>query len=388
MIIHEYQAKEIFKKYGIAVLKGIVAKDRAEAKRHIEELFPHQAVIKAQVHAGGRGKAGGVKVAHNQQVALQVANDMFGKRIITEQTGSHGKEIHQIYIEEVAQIEQPFYLSIVFDRAKECPILIACSEGGVEIEEVALQQPEKVIKVAIDPMVGFKPFYARQVGFALGFDGSMIPNFTALLQKLYNIYHRLDAIMIEINPLIIQEGDFVALDAKIEFDDNALHHHPDIVALRDLTEELPIEVEAKAHGLNYVKLEGNVGCMVNGAGLAMATMDIIKHEGAKPANFLDVGGGASSETIAKGFEIILADKAVKAIFVNIFGGIVRCDRVATGIIKALEINPINVPLVVRFNGTNAKEALALLQQSGINTIMTADSLQEGASKAVACVQQA
>ena len=387
MNIHEYQAKEIFRNYGVPTPRGGVAFSGPEARKVAEELGGNLWVVKAQIHAGGRGKAGGVKLAKTLDEVEKLAEEMIGMTLVTHQTGPEGKVVKKVYIEEGADIKAEYYLGMVLDRALEMPVMMASTEGGMEIEEVAAKTPEKIVKVAIDPTIGFKPFHARKLAFGLGLGKDEQKEFIKFATALYNVYMDNDAEMIEINPLIkTGEGKFLALDAKMGFDDNALYRHPDISDMRDLDEEEPTEVEAKKYGLSYIKLDGNVGCMVNGAGLAMATMDIIKHEGGEPANFLDVGGGANPDTVAKGFEIILSDPNVKSIFVNIFGGIVRCDRIANGILQATEKVEVNVPVIVRLDGTNAKEAAEILRNANIKNIIPASDLKDGAQKAVAAAK--
>jgi len=387
MNIHEYQAKEIFRKYGVPTPRGGVAFSGPEARKVAEELGGDLWVVKAQIHAGGRGKAGGVKLAKSLDEVEKIAEEMLGMTLVTHQTGPEGKVVKKVYIEEGADIKAEYYLGMVLDRALEMPVMMASTEGGMEIEEVAAKTPEKIIKVAIDPTIGFQPFHARKLAFGLGLGKEEQKEFIKFAKALYNVYMDNDAELIEINPLIkTGEGKFLALDAKMGFDDNALYRHPDIAEMRDLDEEEPTEVEAKKYGLSYIKLDGNVGCMVNGAGLAMATMDIIKHEGGEPANFLDVGGGANPDTVAKGFEIILSDPNVKSIFVNIFGGIVRCDRIANGILQATEKVEVNVPVIVRLDGTNAKEAAEILRNANIKNIIPATDLKDGAKKAVAAAK--
>ena len=387
MNIHEYQAKEIFKNYGVPTPRGGVAFSGPEAKKVAEELGGNLWVVKAQIHAGGRGKAGGVKLAKTLDEVEKLAEEMIGMRLVTHQTGSEGKIVKKVYIEEGADIKAEYYLGMVLDRALEMPVMMASTEGGMEIEEVAAKTPEKIVKVAIDPTIGFQPFHARKLAFGLGLGKDEQKEFIKFAKALYNVYVENDAEMIEINPLIkTGEGKFLALDAKMGFDDNALYRHPDISDMRDLDEEEPTEIEAKKYGLSYIKLDGNVGCMVNGAGLAMATMDIIKHEGGDPANFLDVGGGANPDTVAKGFEIILSDPNVKSIFVNIFGGIVRCDRIANGILQATKKVEVNVPVVVRLDGTNSEEATEILRNANIKNIIAATDLKDGAQKAVAAAK--
>ncbi len=387
MNIHEYQAKEIFRKYGVPVPRGRVAFTVDEAVEAAKELGGSLWVVKAQIHAGGRGLGGGVKLAKSLDEVREWADKILGMTLVTHQTGPEGKVVHKVYIEEGADIQKEFYLGMLLDRAAEMPVMMASTEGGMEIEKVAAETPEKIVKVTIDPTVGFQGFHGRKLAFGLGLPKEEIGTFIKFAKALYEVYMDNDAEMIEINPLIkTGDGKFLALDAKMGFDDNALYRHPDISEMRDLEEEEPTELEAKAHGLSYIKLDGNVGCMVNGAGLAMATMDIIKHEGGEPANFLDVGGGANPETVAKGFEIILKDPNVKAIFVNIFGGIVRCDRVANGILEATKITDVNVPVVVRLDGTNANEAAEILKNANIENIIAAENLADGARKAVAAAK--
>ena len=387
MNIHEYQAKEIFRKYNVPVPKGKVAFTVDEAVEAAKELGGKLWVVKAQIHAGGRGLGGGVKLAKSLDEVRHWADEILGMTLVTHQTGPEGKVVHKVYIEEGADIAKEYYLGMLLDRAAEMPVMMASTEGGMEIEKVAAETPEKIVKVNIDPTVGFQGFHGRKLAFGLGLPKEEVGTFIKFASALYNAYMDNDAEMVEINPLIkTGDGKFLALDAKMGFDDNALYRHPDISEMRDLEEEEPTELEAKAHGLSYIKLDGNVGCMVNGAGLAMATMDIIKHEGGEPANFLDVGGGANPETVAKGFEIILKDPNVKAIFVNIFGGIVRCDRVANGILEATKITDVNVPVVVRLDGTNAAEAAEILKNANIENIIAAENLADGARKAVAAAK--
>jgi len=388
MNIHEYQAKEVFRKYGVPTPRGGVAFNAKEARKVAEELGGDLWVVKAQIHAGGRGKAGGVKLAKSLDEVEKIASEMLGMTLVTHQTGPEGKVVNKVYIEEGADIQAEYYLGMVLDRAAEMPVMMASTEGGMEIEEVAAKTPEKIVKVTIDPTIGFKPFHARKLAFGLGLtDKEEQKSFIKFATALYRAYVENDAEMIEINPLIkTGKGEFLALDAKMGFDDNALYRHPDIAEMRDLDEEEPTEIEAKKYGLSYIKLDGNVGCMVNGAGLAMATMDIIKYEGGEPANFLDVGGGANPDTVAKGFELILSDKNVKSIFVNIFGGIVRCDRIANGILQATEKVEVNVPVIVRLDGTNAEEAAEILKNANIENIIPATDLADGAKKAVAAAK--
>jgi len=381
--IHEYQAKKVLSKFGVATLLGKVATSSSEAREIAEEIGGEMWVVKAQVHAGGRGKAGGIKIAKTLDEVEELSKKILGMKLVTHQTGSEGKIVKKVYIEAAADIKKEYYLGIVLDRQKEIPVMMASMEGGVEIEKVAAETPEKIIKIDIDPFIGLRDFQARMLAFKLGFKNKQIKYFVKFAKALYSAYLEMDGSLVEINPMALLEDDsLIALDAKMGFDDNALFRHNDIVAMRDFEEEDPIEVEAGKYGLNYVKLEGNVGCMVNGAGLAMSTMDIIKYEGGEPANFLDVGGGANAETVAKGLEIILKDKNVKAIFINIFGGIVRCDRIAKGIIKATKNISIEIPIIVRLDGTNAKEAVDILNKSKISKLIPATDLQDGARKSV------
>jgi len=381
--IHEYQAKKVLSKFGVATLLGKVATSSSEAREIAEEIGGEMWVVKAQVHAGGRGKAGGIKIAKTLDEVEELSKKILGMKLVTHQTGSEGKIVKKVYIEAAADIKKEYYLGIVLDRQKEIPVMMASMEGGVEIEKVAAETPEKIIKIDIDPFIGLRDFQARMLAFKLGFKNKQIKYFVKFAKALYSAYLEMDGSLVEINPMVLLEDDsLIALDAKMGFDDNALFRHNDIVAMRDFEEEDPMEVEAGKYGLNYVKLEGNVGCMVNGAGLAMSTMDIIKYEGGEPANFLDVGGGANAETVAKGLEIILKDKNVKAIFINIFGGIVRCDRIAKGIIKATKNISIEIPIIVRLDGTNAKEAVDILNKSKISKLIPATDLQDGARKSV------
>ncbi len=384
MKIHEYQAKEILKKYGVAVPKGKVAFSVDEAVEAAKELKKETKsgifVVKAQIHAGGRGKAGGVKVAKGLREVRKYAKEILGKTLVTHQTGPEGKEVRRLLIEQGINIDRELYVGIVLDRAQSKNVFMASTEGGVEIEKVAAETPEKIMKVTIDPAVGMQAYQARQIAFGLGLKGAQFKNGVKFFMALYNAYEATDASIAEINPLVVtKEGDVMALDAKMNFDDNALYRHPDIVEYRDLTEEDPLETEASKFNLNYIKLDGNVGCMVNGAGLAMATMDIIKLAGGDPANFLDVGGTANKETVANGFKIILSEPNVKAILINIFGGIVRCDRVAQGVIDAVKEINVEIPIVVRLDGTNAKEGAELLKSSGLK-FAVATNLAEAATK--------
>ncbi|BEJ74833.1 TPA_asm: succinate--CoA ligase subunit beta [Campylobacter jejuni] len=379
MNIHEYQAKAIFADNGIPTLKGKVAFSVDEAVANAKELGGSVWAVKAQIHAGGRGLGGGVKIAKNLDEVKDYASKILGMNLVTHQTGPEGKLVQKLYIESGANIVKEYYLAILFNRMAEQITIIASSEGGMDIEKVAKESPEKIAKVGIDPQIGFKMFHGLEVVRVLGLDKDEGKKLISMIAKLYKLYMDKDMNMLEINPLIkTAEGDFYALDAKCSFDDSALYRHPEIAELRDITEENPAEREAAEFGLSYVKLDGDVACMVNGAGLAMATMDIINYSGAKPANFLDVGGGASPETVAKAFEIILRDKNVKVIFINIFGGIVRCDRIANGILEATKNVEVNIPIVVRLDGTNAAEAKTILDNSNLKNIKAATNLKNGA----------
>ncbi|HDZ4982271.1 TPA: ADP-forming succinate--CoA ligase subunit beta [Campylobacter jejuni] len=379
MNIHEYQAKAIFVDNGIPTLKGKVAFSVDEAVANAKELGGSVWAVKAQIHAGGRGLGGGVKIAKNLDEVKDYASKILGMNLVTHQTGPEGKLVQKLYIESGANIVKEYYLAILFNRMAEQITIIASSEGGMDIEKVAKESPEKIAKVGIDPQIGFKMFHGLEVARVLGLDKDEGKKLISMIAKLYKLYMDKDMNMLEINPLIkTAEGDFYALDAKCSFDDSALYRHPEIAELRDITEENSAEREAAEFGLSYVKLDGDVACMVNGAGLAMATMDIINYSGAKPANFLDVGGGASPETVAKAFEIILRDKNVKVIFINIFGGIVRCDRIANGILEATKNVEVNIPIVVRLDGTNAAEAKTILDNSNLKNIKAATNLKNGA----------
>lgn len=388
MNIHEYQAKQIFAKYGVPTPRGIVANTPDQAVRNASELGGKIWVVKAQIHAGGRGLGGGVKLARSLDEVGQLASEILGMTLVTHQTGPEGKLVQKVYIEEGADIKDEFYLGVVLDRAKEMPVIMASTQGGMEIENVAHDNPEKIIKVAVDPAIGFQGFHGRELVFGLGItDPVEQKKFISFASKLYKLYMENDAEMIEINPLIkTGSGDFLALDGKMGFDDSALGRHPDIEDMRDISEEDADEREASRYGLSYISLDGEIGCMVNGAGLAMGTMDTINYMGGTPANFLDVGGKANAETVAKGFEIILKNPKVKAIFVNIFGGIVRCDRIANGILEATKLVDVHVPVIVRLDGTNAKEAAEILKKANIKNIITASDLNDGAIKAVACAK--
>ncbi|WP_295421914.1 ADP-forming succinate--CoA ligase subunit beta [Sulfurovum sp.] len=390
MNIHEYQAKQIFKKYGVPTPRGIVANTPDEAVKAAQELGGSIWVVKAQIHAGGRGLGGGVKLAKSTDEVKQLASEILGMTLVTHQTGPEGKLVQKIYIEEGADIKDELYLGVVLDRAKEMPVIMASTEGGMEIEKVAEETPEKIVKVAVDPAIGFQGFHGRELVFGLGItDKNEQKKFINFAKALYKVYMDNDAEMIEINPLIkTGGGDFLALDGKMGFDDSALYRHPEIEEMRDISEEDPDEREASQYGLSYIALDGEIGCMVNGAGLAMGTMDTINYMGGTPANFLDVGGSANAETVAKGFEIILKNPNVKAIFVNIFGGIVRCDRIANGILEATKLVDVNVPVVVRLDGTNAAEAAEILKNANIENVIAATDLGDGAKKAVEAAKNA
>lgn len=380
MKIHEYQGKEILRKFNVPVPKGSVAFASDEAVEVAKELGGSVWVVKAQIHAGGRGKGGGVKVSKSLDEVYQNANNILGMTLVTHQTGPEGRIVKRLLIEEGMNIERELYVGITLDRAISKNVIMVSTEGGMEIEKVAAETPDKIVKEAVDPEVGIQPYQARKLAFALGLEGVQHKNAVKFLTALYNAYEKTDASLAEINPLVVtKEGDVIALDAKMNFDDNALYRHPEIMEYRDLDEEDPLEIEASKFNLNYIKLDGNVGCMVNGAGLAMATMDIIKLAGGEPANFLDVGGGANKQTVANGFKIILSDPNVKAILINIFGGIVRCDRVAQGVIDAATDIHVTVPIVVRLEGTNAIEAKVLLENSGLN-FEVATTLKDAADK--------
>jgi succinyl-CoA synthetase beta subunit len=382
--IHEYQAKQIFQKYGVPTPRGIVANTPDDAVKAAQELGGSIWVVKAQIHAGGRGLGGGVKLAKSTDEVKELAGEILGMTLVTHQTGPEGKLVQKVYIEEGADIKDELYLGVVLDRAKEMPVIMASTEGGMDIETVAEKTPEKIIKVAVDPAVGFQGFHGRELVFGLGItDKAEQRKFIEFANALYTVYMENDAEMIEINPLIkTGSGAFLALDGKMGFDDSALYRHPEIEEMRDISEEDPDEREASQYGLSYIALDGEIGCMVNGAGLAMGTMDTINYMGGTPANFLDVGGSANAETVAKGFEIILKNPNVKAIFVNIFGGIVRCDRIANGILEATKLVDVNVPVIVRLDGTNAAEAAEILKNANIDNVIAATDLGDGAKKAV------
>ena len=382
MTIHEYQAKAILAQHGVPVPRGEVAFNSAEAGAIARRLGGDSVVVKAQIHAGGRGKGGGVKLAKSVEEAERLASQMIGMTLVTHQTGPDGRVVSRVLIEEGLKMTRELYLSIVLDRAAGKPVMMASADGGMDIEEVAARTPERIHKVHIEPGVGLVPFEARQLGFAIGLDAAQVNKAVKLMTALYNAFVATDASLVEINPLVVTaSGDLLALDAKMNFDDNALYRHPDIKDLRDLGEEDALEIEASKFSLNYIHLDGNIGCMVNGAGLAMATMDIIKLAGGEPANFLDVGGGANAEQIRNAFKILMSDRNVKAVLINIFGGILRCDVLAQGVIAAVKELGVPVPIVIRMEGTNVEEGKRLLKESAMN-FTTADSMDEAANKVV------
>jgi succinyl-CoA synthetase beta subunit len=381
MRVHEYQAKAILARHGVPVPQGEVAFTAAEAGE-IAARLGGLVVVKAQIHAGGRGKGGGVKLARTREEAEALAKDMIGMTLVTRQTGKAGRLVNRVLVEQGVSIARELYLSVVLDRAAGKPLIMASAAGGMDIEEVAATSPDKIIRVYVEPSVGLVPFEARKIGFSLGLDAAGVNKFVAFLTALYEAYMASDASLLEINPLLVTaDGDLLALDAKMDFDDNALFRHPDFRDLRDLAEEDPLEIEASKFSLNYIHLDGNIGCMVNGAGLAMATMDIIKLAGGEPANFLDVGGGANAEQIRRAFQILISDKNVKAVLINIFGGILRCDVLAQGVIAAVQELGVTIPIVIRMEGTNVDEGKRLLRDSKMN-FTTADSMDDAARKVV------
>jgi succinyl-CoA synthetase beta subunit len=385
MKIHEYQGKELLRKFGVPVPRGIVARSPEEAYQAAKELGSDVVVVKAQIHAGGRGKGGGVKLGKSADEARELAQKMLGMKLVTHQTGPEGREVRVLLIEEGLPIDKEFYLGIVLDRASGRPVFMASRAGGMDIEEVAANTPEKILKETVDPAVGFRAFQARKLAFGLGIGSDLIGQAVRFMQALYNAYEQMDASLMEINPfLLTKDNRLIALDAKVNFDDNALFRHKEFLDLRDLNEEDPLEIEASKYDLNYIKLDGNIACMVNGAGLAMATMDIIKLAGGEPANFLDVGGGASQERVEAAFRILLADENVKAVLINIFGGIVRCDMVARGVVEAAKKLNIKVPVVVRLEGTNVEEGQRVIRESGMNFIV-AQGMKDAAERVVAAV---
>jgi succinyl-CoA synthetase beta subunit len=383
MKIHEYQAKQILARYGVTVPRGEVISRSEEARGVAERLGGGTVVVKAQIHAGGRGKGGGVKLARNPAEAEKAAGDILGMTLVTHQTGPEGRVVRKVLIEEGLDVARELYLGLVLDRATGRPVFMASTEGGMEIEMVAAEHPERIQRESIDPGAGFQAFQARKLAFGLGLEGAQVNEAVRLFAGLYRAFEATDGSLVEINPFVVtQDGRLLALDAKMNFDDNALFRHPDVRELRDLNEEDPLEVKASNSGLNYIRLEGNVGCMVNGAGLAMATMDIIQYAGGRPANFLDVGGGANEEQVRKGFEIILGDPNVRAVLINIFGGIMRCDIVANGVVAAAKSLEIKVPVVVRLEGTNVELGQKILGESGLD-FTVANGMKDAAEKAVA-----
>ena len=394
MNIHEYQAKELLQRFDVATTRGKVASTPDEAEQIARELGDVDVVVKAQIHAGGRGKGkfkngfkGGVHIRKTPQEVREVAAKMLGQILITHQTGPTGRVVNKVLVAQSAEIAREIYFAVLLDRATAAPLIVASSEGGVDIETVAAKSPKKIIREPIDPLAGLQPFQTRKVAKQLGFESSQLKSAAKLFEGLYRTFVAFDCSMVEVNPLVITtKGDVLALDAKFNFDDNALYRHPEIAALRDVAEEDPREVEASKHGLNYIGLDGNIACLVNGAGLAMATMDIIKFYGGDPANFLDVGGGATEEQVTEAFKILIADKKVKAILVNIFGGIMKCDVIAQGIINAAKTVNLSVPLVIRLEGTNVERGKKLLKQSGVELI-AADDLTDAAQKAVAAAKR-
>jgi succinyl-CoA synthetase beta subunit len=386
--IHEYQAKQLLRDFGVAVLRGGVATSPEEAVKVAEGLGGPVWVVKAQIHAGGRGKGGGVKVVKSLEDVRAEARRMLGMTLVTPQTGPKGKAVHRVYIEDGSDIAREIYLGMLIDRATSRVTVMASAEGGMEIEEVAAKHPEKIIRVAIDPALGLMPFHARKIAYGLGFEGNQVGSAIKFLTAMYKAFLQLDASVVEINPLVVTKaGEVLALDAKMNFDDNALFRHKDVAALRDESEEDATEREASRHELNYIKLDGSIGCMVNGAGLAMATMDIIKLHGGEPANFLDVGGGATRERVTTAFKLILSDQNVRGILVNIFGGIMRCDIIAEGVVAAAREVRLEVPLVVRLEGTNVELGKKILKESGL-PIVSADNLADAAEKVVRAVKEA
>jgi succinyl-CoA synthetase beta subunit len=389
MNIHEYQAKELLQKFGVATTRGKVASSPEEAEKIAREIAPAEIVVKAQIHAGGRGKGtfangfkGGVHLCKTPEEAREIAGKMLGQTLVTHQTGAPGRVVNKVLVAESAQIAREVYFAILLDRATAAPLIVASTEGGVEIEAVAAKSPEKIIRESIDPLAGLQPFQTRKLAKQLQFESSQLKAVSKLFDGLYRAFIGLDCSMVEVNPLVVTpKGEVLALDAKFNFDDNALFRHPEVAAMRDIAEEDSREVEASRHALNYIGLDGNIACLVNGAGLAMATMDIIKFYGGNPANFLDVGGGATEEQVTEAFKILIADKKVQAILVNIFGGIMKCDVIAQGIINAAKTVHLSVPLVVRLEGTNVEKGKRLLKESGV-ALITADDLADAAQKAV------
>lgn len=382
MKIHEYQGKELLKQYGVPVPNGIVAKTAEEADQAAKDLGTDVVVVKAQIHAGGRGKGGGVKPAKSPAEAREIAGQMLGMTLVTHQTGAEGREVKTLLVEEGLPIDREFYLGITLDRVSGKNVFMASSAGGMDIEKVAAETPELILKETIEPSVGLRPFQARKLAFGLGIPNDLINQAAKFMMTLYDAFEKMDATIVEINPfLLTKDNHLIALDAKVNFDDNAMFRHKNYAELRDLNEEEPLEIEASKFDLNYIKLDGNIGCMVNGAGLAMATMDIIKLAGGEPANFLDVGGGASQERVEQAFKILLADENVKAVLINIFGGIVRCDMVALGVVEAAKNLGVSIPIVARLEGTNVEEGKRVLNESGIG-IISANGMRDAAEKVV------
>lgn len=383
MYIHEYQAKEILSQFGVEIPPGALAYSPEQAAYRSRELGGDLWVVKAQVHAGGRGKAGGVKLCRSDSEIQAASEAMFGQKIVTHQTGPEGKGIYRVYVEAAVQIAREIYLGLVLDRSSQRVMIVCSAEGGMEIEEISAERPDSIVRAKVEPAVGLQDFQCREIAFSLGLNATLVQAFARTLQGCYRAFRDLDATMVEINPLVVTEdGRIVALDAKMTFDDNALFRHPQVAELRDKSQEDPRECHAADRGLSYVGLSGNIGCIVNGAGLAMATMDTIKLAGGEPANFLDIGGGASPERVAKAFRLVLSDKNVQAVLVNIFAGINRCDWVAEGVVQALRDNPVDIPVVVRLSGTNVEEGQKILSQSGL-PIIRASTLSEAAERTVA-----
>ena len=388
MNVHEYQAKKLLSDFGVRVPGGQVVFSADEVSEVLDTLNSAKYVVKAQIHAGGRGKGGGIKVVDNSHDAMAAADEIIGMSLVTHQTGPEGKAVGSVLIEEASSIEKEFYLGMVIDRSREKVVVMGSPEGGVEIEEVAARSPEKIIKEHVDISLGIQPYQCRKIAYFMGLEGGAVRQAVSFISSLYRVFIEKDCSLAEINPLVLtSDGNIVALDAKINFDDNALFRHRDIAGLRDRDEEDPLELEASDAGISFVKLDGNIGCLVNGAGLAMATMDIIKHHGGEPANFLDVGGGATTEQVTKAFKMILSDENVKAVFVNIFGGIMKCDTIADGIVEAAGEVGINVPLVVRLEGTNVEAGREILSDSGLD-IQTGADMKEAASKVVEAAKSA
>jgi succinyl-CoA synthetase beta subunit len=386
MKIHEYQGKELLRQYNVPTPRGIVARSAEEAEAAARELGTDIVVVKAQIHAGGRGKGGGVKLAKSPEEAREIASKMLGMMLITHQTGPEGREVKTLLIEEGLPIDKEFYLAVTLDRVSGRNVFMASKAGGMDIEKVAEETPELILKEAIDPSVGLRPFQARKIAFGLGLPSELINQAAGFMLKLYDAYEKMDASLLEINPfLLTKDNRLIALDAKVNFDDNAMFRHKDYTDLRDLDEEEPLEIEASKFDLNYIKLDGDIGCMVNGAGLAMATMDIIKLAGGEPANFLDVGGGASQQRVENAFRILLADENVKAVLINIFGGIVRCDMVALGVVEAAKNLGVSIPIVARLEGTNVEEGKRVLHDSDIG-IISADGMRDAAEKVVSAAK--